>query len=913
MPVIPEILHPDYLLDISALAECFRPYGSHPLNYTLSRLQPNRNTRHMLLGNAANFFIDELIHEEEDRPVGYLPLLKNLFRSSPFDFSACNDLENQEEEHAFFLDCKKHFANIRIAVDDLFPKAGIDPGEVIIEPSFVCSKLGIQGRLDLMLNDFSALVELKSGKAVEDFRTGGQFIHSARNHYTQMILYLAVLQYNLNLSAGQIRSYLLYSRYPVLSKEGHEEAQLLDALRLRNEIVSIEYEIQKRNDPEYTESVLKEMHSGTLNTRNLTGNFFDHYLQPSIDWFRTALNDLDVCERTYFMRLYTFVVKELWLSKAGEREYEGVARASNLWSASFEDKMAAGEILYDLRITDNRAASEQHTVELEIPDYDDLYLPNFRPGDAVVLYERCSDADKINNRQVFKGSIELLENKRIVVRLRYRQRNPKVWSQDTSYALEHDYMDSTYDGMFKSLTAFMMANQDRKDLLLCRRMPAVGSPPDLPEGTDDVGRSVQKALSSDDCFLLVGPPGTGKTSLALRQMVEACLKNNKSNILLLSYTNRAVDEICKALCSISGNLPFIRIGSELNCAPEYREYLMDQWLSPCNRRSEVQQVIAKCRIFVGTVASVWSKSGIFKLKQFDMLIVDEATQLLEPHLLGILCSKTSRGDNAVKRFVLIGDHKQLPAIVLQSTEESKVQESMLHQTGLTDLSNSLFERLYRKYRAIHLETAYDMLSLQGRMHPEIAAFPSRYFYNDRLGCAGLPHQQKEWDPHHMVFYNVRKQTTGQSDKMNREEAMAVVSICTGLYEESIRTGTGFNPENIGVITPYRNQIALIRKLLQGTGNKNFANIMVDTVERFQGGQKEVIIFSFCVNTPGQLNGLPSVVEENGQMIDRKLNVVLTRARERLYVIGDETILSRNGIFNSLIGYLKNKSGQVVPN
>ncbi|MDR2691388.1 MAG: PD-(D/E)XK nuclease family protein, partial [Dysgonamonadaceae bacterium] len=397
------IFEPDYLLDISALAECFRPYGNHFLNYTLSRLQEKETTPAILLGNTANFFIDELVNEDTKSPAQYQSSIKKMFKTSAFEFTACEALKDRKVETEFFAASRKHFENIRYAVRQFFPKAGIDKGKAVLEPSFVCNALGLQGRLDLMLSDYSTFIELKSGKAVEDFRTGGQFVHSAENHYTQMILYLAVLEFNLDLKADDVRSYLLYSKYPVLSKESHSRKQLQEALRLRNRIAAWEYALHTANDSSVTGELLGQIHSKNLNTENLSGKFFDNYLAPSIDRFTVAFSCLNEIEKLYFLRVYTFVLKELWLSKTGEREYEGVKKASVLWNASFDDKLIAGELLYDLKITGNRAAEEDHTIRLEIPVYKDLFLPNFRTGDAVVLYERNTAADTVNNRQVFKG------------------------------------------------------------------------------------------------------------------------------------------------------------------------------------------------------------------------------------------------------------------------------------------------------------------------------------------------------------------------------------------------------------------------------------------------------------------------------------------------------------------------------
>jgi superfamily I DNA and/or RNA helicase len=408
-----------------------------------------------------------------------------------------------------------------------------------------------------------------------------------------------------------------------------------------------------------------------------------------------------------------------------------------------------------------------------------------------------------------------------------------------------------------------------------------------------------------EVFLLIGPPGTGKTSIALKQMVETELQTNKRNILLLSYTNRAVDEICKTLKSISAHLPFIRIGSELNCDPEFRPYLLEKQLDNCNKREDVAQVIEHCRIFAGTVASVWNKPEIFHLKQFDLAIIDEATQLLEPHLLGVLSVQTPSGENAVKRFVLIGDHKQLPAVVLQSKEESRVDHPLLNAIGLTNLSDSLFERLYRKYRESGVNHAYGFLAKQGRMHPAISAFPSDCFYEGRLESVGLPHQLTDDYPfERLTFHDIKPYPKDASEKTNRKEAEKAVAICRELYKYHQTEGESFDFQTVGIITPFRNQIALIRKLLQETGIPVFASITVDTVERFQGSQRDIIIYSFCIKTDYQLTALPNIMEENGKIIDRKLNVALTRAKKQLYIIGNEELLQKNELYQKLLQHIK---------
>ncbi|MDR1562611.1 MAG: AAA family ATPase [Dysgonamonadaceae bacterium] len=874
------ILEPDYLIDISSLAECFRPYGNNEFNYTFNRIRMSELSPAILLGNAANFFLDELINADNVFSINYDVAMKKLFASAAFEFTICNSLQDGDVERKFFDDCKRHFDNIFYIVNNFFRKTGIERENVILEPSFVCNALGIHGRLDLMLNDFSAFVELKSGKSFEDFRNGGAFIRSAENHYTQMILYLATLEFNLSLNHNNVRSYLLYSKYPVMSLERHSRKQLNEALKIRNKIVGREFAMQKSNNFDVTFEFLSKINSHDINTAGLTGKFFTNYLAPPVDRFANALANLNESEKSYFIRLYNFLIKEVWVTKCGERDYEGIKRACCLWNVGFNDKVAAGELLYDLKIIENLTEKDEPSVKLSLPQYQDLYLPNFRVGDSVVLYERNGENDTVNNHQVFRGAIECLESESITVRLRYKQKNRSVWKPDSMYAVEHDSIDSTFSGMFRALGTFLFANDDRKRLI----------------SGDYFGMENKK----QDVRLIIGPPGTGKTSIAMKNAVEAELKKPNSNILLLSFTNRAVDEICKALSEIE-NLPeYIRISSKLNCSPEFRRFLLENRIEKCKNRRDVIEMIGKCRIFVGTAASFWSKNDLFNIKHFDLAIIDEATQMLEPHLVGFFCLKTGDNCNAIDEFILIGDHKQLPAIVLQSRDDSKVRDAVLNDVGLTNLGDSLFERFHRQIMKHGNVDLITMLTRQGRMHPHISAFPSEYFYEGLLECAGLPHQKEEYVDKRLQFFDVVPSDKDYFDKANVAEAEYVTKICIELYDKCLESGDKFDPASVGIITPYRNQIALIRKMLQDSGKTELSQVIVDTVERFQGSQRDIIIYSFCVKTG---SGLISLSGGYNNGLDRKLNVAITRARKRLFLVGNRKLLEKNDVYRKLIEHV----------
>ncbi|MDQ2770973.1 MAG: ATP-binding protein, partial [Bacteroidota bacterium] len=399
--------------------------------------------------------------------------------------------------------------------------------------------------------------------------------------------------------------------------------------------------------------------------------------------------------------------------------------------------------------------------------------------------------------------------------------------------------------------------------------------------------------------VLCGPPGTGKTRAVLRELAEQLYRDHK-HTLLAAYTNRAVDEICEQL--VAAGLPFIRVGSRLGTAPPYRPYLLDNMLRDCPSRQAVRDRLQTCPFYVGTVASLLGKPELFTLKQFDLAVVDEASQVLEAPMLALLAK--------VNKFILIGDHRQLPAVVAQEPADSavaaEVAELLRTELGLRNLRNSYFERLFKKAEA-HWPHAHGTLADQYRMHEELADLVNADFYESQLRCplpwqhapldrAGWPaptddltralHQQR------VVFVPTRRQPEDLSMKESAQEADLAARAAAYVVQGY---GPLFNPETtLGIIASYRNQAALIRARLAALaaelGLPALARVSVDTVERYQGSQREVIIVSFCCHHEHQLELLVSPNEEG--TVDRKLNVAVTRARQQLLLLGNELMLAR---------------------
>ncbi|MBQ7421518.1 MAG: DNA2/NAM7 family helicase [Prevotella sp.] len=932
--VLPTIIvvEPDYLLDISAIANCFEDFGHHPLLYTVNRMKPRPNTRFTLIGNFAGSALDDIINNKDYQ---LADTLRSNFREKALEYSTCADLNTAE----FKQEAVRQVHNLQQIVGELFRTA--DRSKAILEPSFVCERLGIQGRVDLMTTDLRLLVEQKSGKNMFIERKSSNKHGSlhVEKHYVQVLLYYGVLAYNFNLSPQKANIRLLYSKYPLpwgLLEVQPLQKLMREAVRFRNMVVATEFEIAQNGFG----SVMEMLTPETLNTEQMGGFFYENYLLPQLQKTTLPLQRLSPLEHSYFCRMMTFVIREQIVAKTGGQEGLGNSHA-DLWNMPLAEKKETGNIYIGLQITKKERSTDYNgfdTITLSVPEQGDGFLPNFRRGDMVYLYSYPQGEEPdVRKSILFKGALTEISTERLVVHLTDGQQNERIFNLHPLYAVEHGGSDIGGTAAIQSLHAFITAPAERKALLLGQRTPEQDKGKVLSRNYHpDYDELLLKAKQARDYFLLVGPPGTGKTSMALRFLVEEELAEQPADatsppteLLLLSYTNRAVDEICGMLCD--AGIDFIRIGNEYSCDPRFTKYLIGNAVEENPRLDTLRLKLKRARVIVSTTSSLMARPFIFSLKCFSLIIVDEASQILEPNLVGLLAASSSAETAAKKapRFILIGDHKQLPAVVQQSETESIVTDPLLNAIHLDNCRNSLFERLLRTERSNGRETFVGVLRKHGRMHPDIAEFPTQAFYtHEQLEPVPLPHQQEsslsynkenpdETDvflrKRRVLFFSVEETEANRqvtSDKVNLAEAQLVANLLARLYRFY---GERFDAQKtVGVIVPYRNQIATIRKEIERTGISALESISIDTVERYQGSQRDVIIYSFTISHRYQLDFLTgNCFEEDGHTIDRKLNVALTRSRKQLILTGNEQVLSANPTFKSLIDFIKEKNGFVA--
>ena len=931
--LVPEliILEPDYLVNVTSIAHCFETYDESPYVHLLDKIKPNAATEHTILGHLAGQLLDEELH-------GAVPYQQS---ASTFFHQHASSLLTTPLPPDFHARAQQQGRHIHQAIGQVLPQevGAFRREDVLLEASFYSEMLGLQGRMDLLQHDMKVLIEQKAGKgAFVPGNTDPDTPRPAEQHYVQMLLYMLLIRYNYPEAYAKgsegMQAFLLYSKYAnSLVKLDFSPELVHRAIRIRNGIAWMDNELGKSQmlqDARWTwRSLLLPLTPEALNTKGCHGHLWTDYKRPELARLLAPIHNATPLERSYCLRLLQFISREHLLAKVGNKNRQNAGFAA-AWHDSLSEKRQAGNIYDGLKLK-SVSPLTFHFSDTACND-----MANFRLGDIVVLYPyQVGTEPDIRRTMVHRASIEEITADCISLRLRAEQTDAEVFlrHQDDAWAIEHDHMEASFSSLYRGTYAFLSAPQSRRDLLLMQRQPSQTPTAMIRGEYGSFNELMLRVKRADDFFLIIGPPGTGKTSFGMLNTLREELTEPDSRILLVSYTNRAVDEICSKL--VEESIDFVRLGSTLSCAPEYHSYLFTERVTQCRGIEAVRQLFLTARVVCATTTSATSHLDMLCLKPFSLCIIDEASQILEPHLLGLLGASVSDGSSTIRKFVMIGDHKQLPAVVQQSADDARVvsmpfaegqhtaderkpedgietveeaDSRMLAEVGLYNCRSSLFERLLSRYRN-NPDVVY-MLTRQGRMHHDIAEFPNQAFYGGHLTEVPLPHQLvgvgEAPSPESLssllslrvAFIDVPRPRSSVSDKVNQPEAELIASMVKLIYDYE---GSSFEPERtIGVIVPYRNQIATVRNTIERLVGREASQITIDTVERYQGSQRRYIIYGFTVQQPYQLDFLTdNTFEEDGSLIDRKLNVAMTRAMEHLFLVGNRQLLQRAPVFARL--------------
>ena len=549
-------------------------------------------------------------------------------------------------------------------------------------------------------------------------------------------------------------------------------------------------------------------------------------------------------ERDYFDRFYVALEEE---------RRETHAEYRKLWEQTPAERADDDRALIDLEPV-SRTEIDDARWELRARKPGDA-VSKLREGDVAL----ASDGDPVEGHAEL-GRITALDGDEVVaetdepVELRRLDVYPSEISVDRSLTALHD--------------AILKGSDARKDVLFGRREPEFRAeserPADAPGGDDpnvpdayidnnaSQNEAVALAVDAEDCALIHGPPGTGKTYTIARAIRALVAEGNR--VLLSAFTNRAVDNALEALRD-QGFGDVLRVGTETGVRGDMQDVRLVQRGDPNEKAAELRDA----PVVAATTAACGSR--VMRECEFDVALVDEASQLTEPG--------THAAINLADRFVLVGDHEQLPPVVRAEN----------------DLKTSLFQRLIETY-----PDASVMLDRQYRMSQRIQAFASAEFYDGALRpatpeVAGQTLRDLGVDPAALPdglaggvdFVDPDGARDGNRNVREAERVAEVVDAYLA---------AGVDSDDIGVIAPFRAQVAEIGRRTPVT---------VDTVDRFQGSSKAVIVVSLVAT--GDLDG--PIFDDH-----RRMNVALTRAKKQLTLVGDADALASEPFYERMLDWAR---------
>ena len=407
-----------------------------------------------------------------------------------------------------------------------------------------------------------------------------------------------------------------------------------------------------------------------------------------------------------------------------------------------------------------------------------------------------------------------------------------------------------------------------------------------------------KTLQCDRYLLIKGLPGTGKTA-TMAAMVELLVRAGLS-VLITSHTHSAVDNLLLRLEKAS--LQFLRLGSETRIHPRLRPYSESSLTKHCTTPEELDLVYSKQQIVAVTCLGA-GHAMLSNRRVFDICLVDESTQVLQPAILRpLFCAR---------RFVLVGDPEQLPPVV------------RCHQAQELGLSESLFARLDSEPATVSLTLNYRMNQVitdlaNGLTYGGVLKCGNQEVANGTLRLTSPQIKMKEWLAKALstdledsvVFVDTSKAKTDvrkyknsvNSDNYenfgccNQFEKELVVELLNALVD------AGVNSDAIGIMAPYRAQVSLLTQELKSI--RKLSEVEVSTVDQFQGRDKQVIVYS-CTRSDRKANAKP---REHEILNDkRRLTVAITRAKHKLILLGDSDTLKQYAPFQTLLSCLSERN------
>ncbi len=794
--------------------------------------------------------------------------------------------------------------------DLLIPRIEKERGKAYWEVPVYSPRLGLTGKIDILFQPTGdarmlKFIELKTGKVYGRSPEDPNYLNP--QHRRQLQLYRALAGERFGASSLD----LWYPRAEnswIRRVEEPSPDDMREMLEVRNEAVRLITDLASRDR-------VWDLLSSAASDPDIWFKGEEERARLAFD------NELRSCGstvRSYVEFMVSFIARTMLAARIGWYSTSRNTSLSDIWRSDPEEKMEKGVLLDSLSLSSIEYSNGKWTLLLD--DLSDAREFKFRENDLVILYPKPHVAmdmpsvliDGYLMRQTFKKEYDdgasLFPPVTIEVEVNSYVPEIETWREALTngepppiFCMERYYSEKIHKSQFQGIFHLLVTMGGRlKRVLLGAEAP---SKPD----SDDV---VEAASDSDPLFLIQGPPGSGKTRHFIPKLVRRCLeKRPDEQILIVAMSNQAVGEIAGALADefkddAAHMCDFIQIGTDpeasADWAPKHslRRILKNASELPdlerFDKMRDVFNRLLSASVLITTTASADEK--LFHFRANGTLIVDEASQIHECQLLTVLAYS--------KRAIIIGDQKQLPPVHEVELKADMLPEEIAEIGFAERPGASIMERLWRLARHKKWDWITRTLPRQYRMHEEIQDFVNRRYYGNKLSCGSGWQSQKKFIFHKDVDSSIFKgsralladrlkrnrriwiQVSGGDENIQRERENEVIMDLLGiLHRDSIA---------IGVVMPFRKQIQRLRNSLEREyARKDLPipdSIRIDTVERFQGGQRDVVIIAAGICDASTIEILQSIMPADPQIdepeVDCKLNVALTRAREQVIVVGN---------------------------
>lgn len=483
------------------------------------------------------------------------------------------------------------------------------------------------------------------------------------------------------------------------------------------------------------------------------------------------------------------------------------------------------------------------------------------------------------------------------------------------------------------LLADSTVNPRLGDILVDPNLNSIGSrePIELVQALEpksEIQDIVEHALAAEDIYLIQGPPGTGKTTLITELVLQILKVHPTARILITAQANPAVDNAIERIREVAkqsdfdirtlrlarsktsrsltefedsykawaeavsmeagNNLQSLRATLDKESFTRVSEAI-ENWREKIQWASDVRQDYAHSVSVYGVTClmtpTLWE---LLNQVEFDWVIVDEAAKATDTEVLVPLVHG--------KRFVLVGDQRQLPPYIHTNIERRMVADGF----DRSSMRTSLFEKLFDAVPVTNRTT----LQRQFRMHSTLADFVGDLFYEDIGGLeTGLADEERsialDWASKyaHRAFWidiptGKEEQVEGGTSFFNQSEAVRVNAVLEQFNSELQKKNVFYT---VGVITPYIAQVDVLRSQIVPSSNTwTNLDIEVSTVDSFQGRENDITMYSMVRTAPGKLR----FVED-----EKRLNVSLSRAKRLLMMFGHKDTALSSSVFSRALSLL----------